>query len=155
MTFKEQLTEMDACPDAIKWVGGKTLEQAWAECERGEWMLWFAQQKGVDLQTLTLAKARCAKLVIHLMKDERSRNAVDVAERFGLGQATREELDEARRAASAYASNAVDYAASAAYASTDTTDAAYAASAAAVASDARSETLQKCADICREVITIC
>ena len=153
---------MDACQEAIEWVGDRTLEQAWNDCERGDWMLWFAEKAGVELQPLTLAKARCANLVVHLMKDERSRNAVEVAERFGLGKATREELDVAAYAAYAAAAadaDAADAAARAAYA-----DAAYAAYAAyataayatAAAADAavnREETLKKCADICRETLT--
>jgi hypothetical protein len=35
------------------------------------------------------------------MRDERSRNAVEVAEQFGLGNATREELNAAAAAAAA------------------------------------------------------
>lgn len=32
MTFKDQLVKMDACADAVKWVGDRTMDQAWAEC---------------------------------------------------------------------------------------------------------------------------
>lgn len=38
----------------------------------------------------------CAKQVKHLMKDERSLNAVEVAERYANGLATKEELEYAR-----------------------------------------------------------
>lgn len=57
-----------------------------------------------DLRQLTLAKARCAKLVIHLIKDERSKKAVEIAEQFGLANATREQLN----AAAAYDDAAAD-----------------------------------------------
>ena len=168
MTFKEELHKLHVCKEAIEWVGDRTLEQAWNECERGDWMLWLAQTTGVDLRILTLAKARCAKLVIHLMKDERSRKAVEIAERFGLGEATREELDEARSYAAAYAAAAAHaayaadaayvaytaYAAEAAGAAADTADAYAAAAYTAYATEAaRKETLQECADICRETLT--
>jgi len=63
--------------------------------------LWLAQKIGVGRRPLTLAKAICAKLVMHLMNDERSKKAVDVAERFGLGDATKKELDAAYSDASA------------------------------------------------------
>ena len=53
---------------------------------------------------MILAKARCAKTVICLMKDRRSVEAVNVAEKFGLGQATLEELKIAD--AAAYAADA-------------------------------------------------
>jgi hypothetical protein len=162
--MKDKLIEMNACQEAVEWVGDRTFEQAWDECDRGDWMLWLAQKKGVDLRKLTLAKARCAKLVIHLMDDERSRNAVGVAERYGLGEATREELDAASASASASAASvyvASASAASAVYASASAAyaDAASASASASAGADAyaytgdRAEILQKCADICRDVLT--
>ena len=41
----------------------------------------------------------CARQVQHLMPDKRSRDAIDVAERFANGEATQEELNSARDAA--------------------------------------------------------
>lgn len=172
--MKTLLADMNACTEAIEWVGDRDLQKAWEECERGDWMLWLAGRSGINLRTLTLVKARCAKLVIHLMEDERSRKAVEVAEKFGLGQATREELDEARvNAADAAvdADAAVAYTADTAYAAdiADAADAAYAV-AAAVDADvvayavavttadaytdaaAKRKVLKQCAEICREVI---
>lgn len=156
--MKELLTYMNACTEAIKWVGDRDLQKAWEECERGDWMLWLAGRSGINLRTLTLAKARCAKLVIHLMEDERSRKAVEVAEKFGLGQATCEELDEARdnAADAAYAETAgATYAAYAAVADAVALSASYAAYAAAsYTADlaAKIKVLKQCAEICREVI---
>ena len=156
--LKYKLKEMSACNEAIGWVGDRTPEQAWNECERGDWMLWIAQKKDVDLRKLTLAKARCSKLAIHFMKDERSRKAVEVAERFGLGLATREELDEARNAAAAADADAdaAAYAASAAAVYAAAGAAAYAADAYAAdagATAARKNILKQCADICREILS--
>ena len=45
----------------------------------------------------------CARQVQHLMADQRSVNALDVAERFANGDATEEELEAARAAAGAAA----------------------------------------------------
>jgi hypothetical protein len=56
----------------------------------------------------------CARRVQHLMTDERSINALDVAERFANGEASQGELDAARPAASAAAWAAAMAAASAA-----------------------------------------
>lgn len=152
MNFREELTKIDACKEAIEWVGDRTLEQAWNECERGDWMLWLAQKNGVDIRPLTLAKARCAKLVVHLMEDERSVKAVEIAERFGLGQATRKELGDAADAASA-----VFYASASAYAAyvaaSAAASASYAASYAYSSAALRQKTLKQCADICRETLT--
>jgi len=47
-TFRETLIALDACHSAIKWVGERDLETAWAECPRGHWMLWLAEMAGVD-----------------------------------------------------------------------------------------------------------
>ena len=56
----------------------------------------------------------CARQVQHLMTDQRSVSALDVAERFANGDATKEELDAARAAAGAAAGDAAWNAAEAA-----------------------------------------
>jgi len=133
--FKTLLSELNACEAAVEWAGEKTIEQVVAECHRGDWLLWLAQKVGMELKPLTLAKVRCAKTVIHLMKDERSLNALKVAEKFAL---TDEVTIEDLRSAAADAADAADAkstvaaanaaAAAAAYAAADAAaDAAYAA----------------------------
>ena len=165
-TFKEYLKSVNACQTAIDWAGDKPVEQVVAECHRGDWLLWLAQKCGVELQPLTLAKGHCANTVRHLMTDERSTRAVDVAIAFGEGRATRQELDTASSAAAdaaytassaassaaAYAaSSAAAYAANAAY--TASSAAAYAAANAAVAAVAAyAAAQQETADICRKYI---
>ena len=43
------LIRLGACGEAREWVGARTLEQAWAECERPDWMLWLhARSKSAD-----------------------------------------------------------------------------------------------------------
>ena|SRR3990172_3159185 len=160
--MKYEISKYNPCPEAIIFRAKyDSFEEAWNACERGDWMLWLAQQIKVDLRVLTLAKGRCAELVIDLLKGERSRKAVLVAIAFGQGKATRKELDAAATDAAfaAYAANAnaafvyrIDAAnANAAYA------AAYAAVAAAAAADANADAanaaaiLKKSAQICREV----
>jgi hypothetical protein len=46
MTFRDELIEMGACQSAIDWVGDRTERDAWAECERADWMLWLAPRCG-------------------------------------------------------------------------------------------------------------
>ena len=53
----------------------------------------------------------CARQVQHMMADQRSVNALDVAERFANGDATEEELEAARAAAGAAAWDAASAAA--------------------------------------------
>ena len=124
--FKKRLQELNACTEAMKWVGDRTPQQALEQCDRGDWLLWWIgkerETKGFpNIREIILVEALCAKLVIHLMKDNRSIQAVEVAERYGRGLATDEEL------------------------STD----AY-----ADADAKRKEILKQCADICREVLYI-
>ena len=142
-TFKQYLESLKACDNAIEWAGDKPIEQVVAECHRGDWLIWLAKKCGVELQPLTLAKAHCANTVRHLMTDERSVKAVDVAIAFGEGRATRDELDAAADAAA----DAACYAAYAAYAAADAAANAYSA-AYAIAHTNQQQT----ADICRKYI---
>lgn len=126
--------------------------------ERGDWLLWWAAKENTDIRVLTLAKARCAKLAIHLMTDERSVKAVEAAERFGLGEIGEDELSAAASAAANAAYAAYEEAYAAAYAAAyeeayAAVNAAYAAADAAGNEAARIEVLKQCADIVRETIT--
>ena len=145
--FKDLLIELNACKDAIDWVGDKTIEQALADSQRGDWLLWLAKKLDLPLNKLTLAKARCAKTVIHLMKDQRSIDAVNVAEKFGLDECTIEELNTAAADAAAY--TAAYAAAAAAYAAA--ADAAYAAATDAAAA-AKIKNRKQTSDICIEIL---
>ena len=147
-----------------------SFEDAWNNCHRGDWMLWIAQKVGVDIKILTKAKALCALTVRHLMKDERSIKACEVALKFADGEATSEELSAAYTnaaaayaAAYAYAAAAYAYAAAAAYTNAAANAAANAANAAANAANAAADAAayayagekskKQTADICREVLT--
>ena len=161
--FRRRLIELGACDDALSWAAGKTAAEAWEQCERGDWLLWWGQKEGTDLRQMTLAKGRCAKLVLHLMQDDRSIAAVEAAENYGLGLIDLAELTAAAvAAAAASAASSASYAAwsaavthaSAAYAAyaASAAYAAYAAAAAyadAASVAAKSETLKRCAVIVR------
>ena len=123
MTFAEQLRKMNACTNAVEWVGTRTLEQAWKECERSDWMLWLLQKVGVD-------KRRCAGLfalrVWHLVPAD-SQLAAAWAIDCALRGAERDECD-----ASYDASYDAAFAASSSSAASSAAAAANAAYAAAV-----------------------
>jgi hypothetical protein len=110
-TLRKFLEKHHACADSYEFAKDLTLEEFLKTCERGDWMLrLFAITNKESLREITLAKAHCANTVRHLMKDERSIAAVDVAIKFGNGEATRVELDaaaaeadDARASAYAYA----------------------------------------------------
>jgi hypothetical protein len=160
--MKDLLIKLNACQDAKDWAADKSWKEIFETCHRGDWLLWLFQKTNPnDLQLLTLAKGHCANTVRHLMKDERSIKAVDVAIAFGEGKASREELDAAACAANAadaadaayaaYAAAYVAYAAAyayaaAAYAANAAAYAAYAAYAAAYAANAAAYAANAAAD---------
>jgi hypothetical protein len=158
--MEELLIKLNACDEAIEWAGDRTIEEIVKDCDRGDWLLWLAKKIGIELQPLTLAKGHCANTVRHLMKNERSTEAVDMAIAFGEGRATMEELNNA--AAASYAAAAASYAAAAAsYAANAASYAAnaasYAANAASYAADDAAEAAKKqnqkeTAEICRKYI---
>ena len=109
------LAEHSACGKAQAWLADgqyPSLEAAWQVCERGDWMLWLLQgTNALDAATWRHLAVDFAEQVRHLMTDERSRAALDVARRFADGQATREELAAAWAAARAAARDAAGEAA--------------------------------------------
>jgi hypothetical protein len=100
--MKELLIKLNACDEAIEWAGDRTIEEIVKDCDRGDWLLWLAKKIDIELQPLTLAKGHCANTVRHLMKNERSIKAVDMAIAFGEGRATMEELNNAATYAAAF-----------------------------------------------------
>ena len=179
-TFKELLKNKNACKEAIDWAEGKSLEEVWNTCHRGDWMLWLAGKTGWwSDRELSLAKGKCAETVIHLMKDERSRAAVKAAIDYGEGKISREELAAAAAAADAdasyadaatanaayaadaatanavYDANAASYAAAADAADAATANAVYDANAASYAAAAAYAANRKItADICRSILKL-
>jgi hypothetical protein len=160
--MKDLLIKLNACNEAKDWAADKSWKEIFETCHRGDWLLWLFQKTNPnDLQLLTLAKGHCANTVRHLMKDERSIKAVDVAIAFGEGKSSREELDSSASAAASASWSAAYAAAVCAYASASADAAAYAAAYAArvsygdaAAASARKENQQLTADICRKYLPI-
>ena len=162
------LEQLDACVEAREWAKGKSWQEIYNTCHRGDWLLWlFARTNPDNLKELTLAKGHCANTVRRLMQDERSIIAVDTAIAFGEGRATREELSAAADAAD-IAYHDAGSAADVAYHAADAANAAaasayYAASAAAASAAAASATTYyaarkanqlETANICRKYLPI-
>jgi len=128
--MKYEIERFNPCVEAIEFRAKfDSFEESWDACERGDWMLWIACELNIG-KILFLAKGECAKTVIHLMKDDRSKKAVKAAIDYGNGKITKKQLNTAYTAAyAAAAAAAADAAGADAYAGAG----AYAAYAAAAA----------------------
>jgi len=76
---------------------GTALDMLRLETMPTEFQLWVVLQPEIlDEKTLRLFAVWCARSAQHLMKDPRSIEAIDVAEKFANGNATGKELESAR-----------------------------------------------------------
>lgn len=140
--FEKFLIDKDACEDAQIFCKGKSLKEAWDTTDRGDWMLWLmenSENKVTDKQYRLIA-VKCARRVQHRMKDQRSIDALDVAERYANGQATDDELKAAWAAWAAAAWEAAAWAAA---------EAAEWAAVGVVAAERKAQ-----ADIIREIVPV-
>ena len=129
--WTKQLEALHACKEAVAWASQyPSLSEAWAVCERGDWMLWLiARTLGNESRsTLVLAACECARLALPYVPENEQRPliAIETTEKWARG-GDGITLDQVRSVA----------------------DAAYAAVYAAHAA-ARTKTLKQCADIVRK-----
>ncbi len=119
-TLVEQLKRLNACSEALDWVGNRTLERAWNECEDIEWMLWAAEAVGIDKKVLVSAACDFAATALRFVPqgEDRPRKAIRVTRAWVRGRASIASVgaagDAARDAAGAAAGDAARYAAGAA-----------------------------------------
>jgi len=108
-THQTLLAKLDACGEAQRWAETQpNAKTAWEQCNRPDWMVWLLTHVGFDdpkmfrlyvcwcVRNTPLADGR---KVWDLLTDERSKNAVVVAERYANGEATKEERAAAWAAA--------------------------------------------------------
>lgn len=112
-----------ACTQAVRYVqeNKHNLERAYVECERGDWLLWWAGKIGLEPKRVVTVACQCARTVLEFVPDgeARPRKAIETAEAWVRDEATIEEV----RKAAAYAAYAAD--------------------------DARTKKLAQCADLVR------
>jgi hypothetical protein len=148
--LKDWLEDHGACEDGAKWAlatGCESIEEVWLRDDlKPEWRIWVATRKSmVSDRVLRKFACACVRQVWHLLTDERSRNAVEVAERFADGNATKEELKQAKHAAWAAACAAASDAAS-----NTASDAAWAAASDAASNTASDAACAAASDAARE-----
>ena len=72
------LENLDACDDSLEWLSGvNSLQQAWDECKRGDWMLWILANLKADRKKVVLSACGCARLSLRFNPDERVLHAIE------------------------------------------------------------------------------
>lgn len=157
------LRSFGACSESVAWAEsyGSDHARAWAECPRGDWMLWIAARSRADRLLVGLSVCDCVESALIYTTDPRPAASVATLRAYLYGEASRNEVRRALHDADAADASAV-YAASAAFAAAEFSDYAsdsnyvYAASAAACAAHyaasagpSRREALARFADLVR------
>jgi hypothetical protein len=88
----------DACKDGYKWgLKYETMERVFSEGDDCEHIIWAVTREGVLTdRELRLFACFCARQNWHLLTDDRSKHAIEVAERYADGLATDDDLAAAR-----------------------------------------------------------
>ena len=133
------LIRLGACEEVREWVGGRTLSEAWAECERPDWMLWLhARSESADAGAYAaLARAWA----------EAAEAAAEEAEAAEAAWAAAAEAADAARAAKAALAAAAEAAAWAAVAEAWAAVAAAWAAAAEAKAASEAVRVRQCDDI--------
>ncbi len=107
--WTDALVRLNACHDAVEWCRTQpSLEVAWAKCERADWMLWLVgllsgEPWGEGRKRLVLCATDCAETAIRYVTDEWlegiALSCLQTARAWSHGEATREDVMEARREA--------------------------------------------------------
>jgi len=80
----------NACSDGRDWALNScaSMHEVWLKSQP-DWLVWVATRQGVlPEKDLRLFACWCVRQVWHLLTDDRSKNAVIVAEKYAVGEAT-------------------------------------------------------------------
>lgn len=82
MLFRDELRKLGACPPAIVWVGKRTREEAWRDCERADWMMWYLAHR-IHWGRVVLLTCQCVRRVLRHVppRENRPLLAIEAAER--------------------------------------------------------------------------
>ncbi len=90
-TLHDRLLKLWACSEAVEWVGDRDLKTVWAECERADWMLWFAERTKCPRPLIVLAACACARRALKYVPDgeDRPRLAIEAVEKWAKRPTTK------------------------------------------------------------------
>ena len=114
MKFTDRLNDMNACSEAVEWVGRRGLMTAWRDCGRADWMLWLAGRLDIDRKLIVLAACDCAETALKYVPEgeDRPAKAIQTSRNWCAGTATEQDCRDAANAAyAAYAAADAAYAA--------------------------------------------
>ena len=83
--LQEHLESLGACPEAREWAGARTATETWEQCERADWLLWWAAKTEANThQQVVLAACACARRALRFVPEgeDRPRLAIEAAERW-------------------------------------------------------------------------
>lgn len=97
-TLSGKLNRLEACTIAIKWGNGQDPQEAWAVCNRSDWMLWLigrlapkqkAAKKAWDAR-ISLLTCEVARTMLQYVPSNELRplKAIEMAERWHNGEAS-------------------------------------------------------------------
>ena len=111
--LQQHLESLQACAEAIAWAGDRTARQAWDECPRADWLLWWAAKTPANTRSeIVLTVWVCVRRALRFVAagEDRSRLAIEAVERWAR------DPSEVNRLAAAQAAAAAAWAAGAAWA---------------------------------------
>jgi len=80
--FLAKLLELNACSEAVEWVGKKSFRTAWNECVRADWMLWLVCKMEIGTRAERIhAVCDCAATALKYVPkgEDRPRLAIEAA----------------------------------------------------------------------------
>jgi len=102
--LRKHLAGRYACKEAMEWLGDdRDSTRMWDECERPDWLLWYATNH-VPLEQLVLAACDCAETSLFYLPEgeNRPRIAIETARKWAVGEASLEDVKKAAKASLIY-----------------------------------------------------
>lgn len=92
------LIALHACDEAMRWYNGRESRQAWLDCERSDWLLWVAENLGVDQRLLVHAVCDCAEAILKSNKYSSTIRIPDIVRKRIPWEVVEEAIAEYREA---------------------------------------------------------
>lgn len=91
MTFREKMKKLGSCTKWLDWIGYRTFDQYWTECERADWMMWELGHRIAKRQLVGLA-GKLVDTVSHLYtSDNIVRDCIKATQEYAEGKIDNEE----------------------------------------------------------------